>query len=90
MSFDGRVLRAMLRLARRREPAEDADVAVRVGASEGEVRASMRRLRTAGLVELMHGRPARLTMSGLAVAIALLPARAPSKARRAPRASRAA
>jgi Mn-dependent DtxR family transcriptional regulator len=90
MSFDGKVLRAMLRLARRREPAEDADVALRVGASEGQVRASMRRLRGAGLVERTYGRPAQLTMSGLAVAVALLPERAHARPRRTLRASHAA
>jgi Mn-dependent DtxR family transcriptional regulator len=90
MSFDGKVLRAMLRLARRREPAEDASVALRVGASEGQVRASMRRLGAAGLVERTPGRVARLTMSGFAVAVALLPLPAPARVRRTSRASRAA
>ncbi len=89
MSFDGKVLRAMLRLARRRQAAEDGDVAVRVGATPSQVRASMRRLRAAGWVEMYDGRTARLTLEGFAVAVALLPP-APAARRRADRASRAA
>jgi Mn-dependent DtxR family transcriptional regulator len=90
MSFDSKVLRAMLRLARRREAAEDSDVAVRVGATESQVRASMRRLRAAGWVDMRDGRAGRLTLEGLAIAVALLPARPAAGRRRAPRASRAA
>jgi hypothetical protein len=87
MSFDARVLRAMLRLARRRLPAHDDQVALRVGGTTGEVRASLRRLRAGGLVETRFDEPPRLTMAGLAVAVALLPARTTQRARPSPRTS---
>ena len=90
MSFDGKVLRAMLRLARRHEAAEGDALAVRVGGAPRDVRASLRRLRSAGLVDIVGtGEEARLTMAGLAAAVAMLPRPAPG--RRAPaRASHAA
>jgi Mn-dependent DtxR family transcriptional regulator len=80
MSFDTSVLRAMLRLARHRRPAEEDAVAARVGETTAAVRASMRRLQATGLVEIRPLCPARLTLSGLAIAIALIR----SEARRAP------
>ncbi len=72
MSLDQQVLAAMLRLARHGRPAEDDEVAVRVGEPPSTVRAAMRRLQGAGLVELRLQRPARLTLSGLAMAVALV------------------
>jgi len=89
MSIDANVLRAMLRLARRREAAADNAVALRVGGTASQVRASMRRLRAGGLVEIRGTCEARLTMSGLAVAIALLPTAPPARisSRRASRAA---
>jgi Mn-dependent DtxR family transcriptional regulator len=90
MTFDANVLRALLRLARRREAAAVDSVAVRVSGTPAQVRASMRRLRSGGLVEMRATGEVRLTMAGLAVAIALLPpaplARQPSS-RRASRAA---
>jgi Mn-dependent DtxR family transcriptional regulator len=76
MSSEAMVLRAMLRLARRREAAGHEALAVRVGASSREVRAALRRLDVAGLVERRHAGPPRLTLAGLAVAVGLL--RAPA------------
>jgi len=90
MSSENTVLRAMLRLARRREAAGDEALAVRVGASPGEVRAALRRLDAAGLVERRDGRPPRLTLSGFAVAVGLLRTPAHPSARSWRRASRAA
>jgi hypothetical protein len=84
MSFDGfdaSVLRAMLRLARRRLPAHDDQVALRVGSTARQVRASLRRLRATDLVEIRLDEPPRLTLSGLAVAVALLPRSTASRAR---------
>ncbi|MGD0677622.1 MAG: hypothetical protein ABSC94_19570 [Polyangiaceae bacterium] len=75
MTFDSRVLKAMLRLARRREAAGDDEIAIRTGGTASQVRAAVRRLRASGLVEMRDGRPARLTMEGLAIALALLPSR---------------
>jgi len=77
MSFDTRVLGAMLRLGRYRRAADDEAVALRVGGRASSARASMRRLEQAGLVDLRRGRPARLTMAGLAVAVAVARSGAP-------------
>jgi DNA-binding IclR family transcriptional regulator len=89
MSSDAQVLRAMLRLARRRQGADEAAIATRVAASPREVRAALRDLVRAGLAARAGAGTWRLTMPGLAVAIAMLPARAaaPKAARRASRAA---
>jgi Mn-dependent DtxR family transcriptional regulator len=89
MSFDEMVLRAMLRLARRRVAAHEGDIALRVGETERSVRVSMRRLEASSLIERRAGPTARLTLSGLAVAVALLP-RAAAASLPTARASRAA
>lgn len=75
MSIDIMVLRAMLRLARRRKAADEGEVALRVGGSRASVRAAFRRLDAGGLVERRLTQPPRLTMAGFAVAVALLPER---------------
>jgi Mn-dependent DtxR family transcriptional regulator len=90
MSIEAAVLRAMLRLARRREAADAEALAVRLGGSAAAVRAAIRRLDAAGLVERRAGDAPRLTMSGLAVAVGLLPASASGKGRSSRRSSRAA
>lgn len=91
MSIDIMVLRAMLRLARRRKAADEGEVAVRVGGSPGSVRAALRRLDAGGLVERRLSEPPRLTMAGFAVAVALLPERpAQASKLRSVRTSRAA
>ena len=89
MSIDTEVLRAMLRLARRRTQACEAELALRVRAQPGEVRASLRRLRASGLVEIRRESVARLTIEGLALAVAIVP-RASLRATRAVRTRRAA
>jgi Mn-dependent DtxR family transcriptional regulator len=73
MNFDAMVLRAMLRLARRRQGAGEAEIALRVGKARDAVRAALRRLDGQGLVERRPHGPPRLTMGGLALALALLP-----------------
>jgi DNA-binding IclR family transcriptional regulator len=75
MSIDTMVLGAMLRLARRRKAADVGEVAVRAGCSPAGVRASLRRLDSRGLVERRLSQPPRLTLAGLAVAVACLPRR---------------
>jgi DNA-binding Lrp family transcriptional regulator len=75
MNDEVMVLGAMLRLARRREAAEPSALALRVSASEADVRAALRRLEARGLVERRLCLPPRLTMEGFAVAVALRPAR---------------
>jgi hypothetical protein len=89
MSIDAAVLRAMLRVARRREAADEEALVARVG-DPGEVRAALRRLDAKGLVERRGPQAPRLTMAGLAVAVGLLPASASRARRPARRASRAA
>jgi predicted transcriptional regulator len=87
--FDVMVLRAMLRLARRRQEAGDGEIAVRVNRPPSAIRASVRRLEQLGLVERRGASTPRLTMAGFALAVALLPsgARASKPARRTPRAA---
>jgi hypothetical protein len=74
MNIDMMIVRAMLRLARRREVGDEAALTARVNASRGVVRSTMRRLAACGLVDCSGPHP-RLTMDGLALAVALLPAR---------------
>jgi Mn-dependent DtxR family transcriptional regulator len=89
MNSDAMVLRAMLRLARRRVAADEDEIALRVGKSSASVRASLRRLDALGLVEPRFRGGARLTMGGLALALAMLPrgSRATSSTLRSPRAA---
>jgi Mn-dependent DtxR family transcriptional regulator len=74
MSYDLSILRAMLRLARRREAADVEALELRVGGDPSEVRASLRRLAAGGYVERLGATGARLTMEGLAVAVATVAA----------------
>jgi len=91
MSIEATVLRAMLRVARRREAADEEALTLRVGASHAEVRAAIRRLDGEGLVERRTGESLpRLTMSGLALAVALLPVATVRAKRSVRRSSRAA
>jgi Mn-dependent DtxR family transcriptional regulator len=87
-TFDAMVLRAMLRLARRRQAADDGEIAVRVGAPPHAVRAALRRLDALDLVERLPT-GSRLTMAGLAISVAALPrpTRRSSSAHRATRAA---
>ena len=79
------VLRAMLRLARHRSPADLDRLLVRVGGAAGDVRHALRRLESVGFVErrgdgLSIG---RLTMTGFAVAVAAAAAGRSPRARAA-------
>jgi len=87
-AFDAMILRAMLRLARRRQEADDGEIAVRVCQPPSAVRGGLRRLDALGLVERREA-STRLTMQGFALAVALLPhsAHAAKAARRTPRAA---
>ena len=87
MNFDANVLRAMLRMARRRAEAEVDAVCLRVGGETRDVRRSLRRLQAAGLVEIRADRAPRLTLAGFAVAVAMLPSRSGSGASAASQAS---
>jgi hypothetical protein len=70
MSYDFQLLGAMLRLARRREAADVDALLIRTSGSRADVRASLRRLEAANLVERLGEARARLTLAGFAVAVA--------------------
>ena len=90
MSLDAEILRALLRLARRRLTATEDDVALRVRLAPSAVRAGLRRLRARGLVTMHPGDRLTLTLPGLAVAVASLPGCRGRVAHRNGAASRAA
>jgi RIO-like serine/threonine protein kinase len=75
------VLRALARLSRMRKAVDCEALALRSGGSLEEARASLARLSRAALVERTEG-GARLTMMGLAIAVAS--ARSAPAARRQP------
>jgi hypothetical protein len=77
MNTDAMVLRALLRLARRREAASEEALVLRVGVEGSTIRASLRRLDRLGMVE--SGEIPRLTMSGLALSLALIAPKAPAR-----------
>jgi Mn-dependent DtxR family transcriptional regulator len=87
-AIEAKVLRAMLRLARRRQAADDGQIALRVGSPPHTIRTALRRLDAAGLVERQDLGAARLTMAGFALAVAGLPR--PGAARTSQRTPRAA
>jgi Mn-dependent DtxR family transcriptional regulator len=89
INTDTMVLGAMLRLARRRREASESELGLRVGADPNDIRVSIRRLRAAGLVVSEAGH-SRLTLEGLAVAVALAPGMRQGVRVPAVRASRAA
>jgi RIO-like serine/threonine protein kinase len=78
------VLRALARLSRMRKTVDCDALALRSGGSLDEVRVSLGRLARAALVERTDA-GARLTMMGLAIAVASA-RRAPAPRREAPRA----
>jgi predicted transcriptional regulator len=81
MSPEIAILRALLRLARRRSPASLDEILVRVDADADEARRALNALARAGLVHDTQTGP-RLTMAGFAVAVAMAatpPAKQPRK-----------
>jgi Mn-dependent DtxR family transcriptional regulator len=90
MNFDARVLRATFGLASRQKTVNESEIAHRLGTTATAVRASMRRLQGADLAEMRPGGSSRLTLAGLAIALAMGSARMPRKRSWAPDASRAA
>jgi hypothetical protein len=83
MSYDVQVLRAMLRLARKRQVADVDAMLARAGGAPSDVRAAWRRLETQALVERLADERARLTMAGLAVAVSTIERRAKPSGQRA-------
>jgi DNA-binding IclR family transcriptional regulator len=75
MNDDDVVLGTMLRLARNRVAANPDELFERVGLNRARIRASLARLDSAGFVERRSSSGARLTMTGLAVALASRPKR---------------
>jgi len=73
MGYDICVLRAIVRLSRRRSPATKAALLARVPGSASDLGASLRRLERAGFVRL-DPNPS-LTLAGLAVGVASMPAK---------------
>jgi hypothetical protein len=72
MSYDLHVLRALVRISRRRLPATPDALSLRAGGTVEDVCRSLRRLSRAELViNSAHG--PSLTMAGLAVAVASVP-----------------
>jgi DNA-binding IclR family transcriptional regulator len=81
MRFDVMILRAMLRLARRRQGAELGALQERVGGTRAQIRAGVRRLERAGLVFRDRStESARLTLEGFAVALATIAAKVEPRA----------
>jgi DNA-binding IclR family transcriptional regulator len=72
MNDDTLVLGAMLRLARRGLEATVDELYERVGTDQARIRSALSRLDTAGYVE-RRKTGARLTMTGLAMSVALRP-----------------
>lgn len=84
MSLEIDVLRALLRLARRRSAPSLDQIVVRVGEDEPSVRTALRSLARRGLVQHMAG-GLRLSLPGLAVAVACAQRPRPAVSAAAPR-----
>lgn len=70
MNYETEVLKAILRLSRRRNTAEADSILVRVGGQLSDLRAALRKLEQSGLVNRIGDTGGRLTLPGLAVAVA--------------------
>ena len=70
MKYETEVLKAMLRLARRRVAANVNQILVRIGGTPAEFRTALRQLERAGFVDRTATRSGRLTLAGFAVAVA--------------------
>lgn len=88
MSCEIAVLRALLRLARRRTPPTAGELLVRVDADAPAIRRALGSLARAGLVQRTPAGP-RLTLAGFAVAVATTAAVPAQRASKAPRTARA-
>jgi hypothetical protein len=74
MNYEHSILRALLRLARRRSAADSERLIDRVGGTTAELRDALRRLEADGFVARLTEDHVRLTMPGLAVAVASIAA----------------
>lgn len=80
MNYEHSILRALLRLARRRSAADSERLLDRVGGTTAELRDALRRLETDGFIDRRAEDNVRLTMPGLAVAVASIAGRRRAKA----------
>lgn len=85
MSYEIQVLRALLRLARRRQMADEVELLDRVGGTAADLRVALRRLEKQDLVERFDATRARLTMNGFAVAVATAKIKIAAKPKAAPK-----
>lgn len=89
MRYETQILRAMLRLSKKQAEASVDALLERVDGTDADVRVALRRMEHAGLVVRQPHDAARLTMAGLAVAVATVPpVRAAKQVRRKRAASR--
>ncbi len=70
MNYETEVLKAILRLSRRRNAAEADSILVRVGGQLSDLRAALRKLEQSGLINRIGDTGGSLTLPGLAVAVA--------------------
>lgn len=70
MDYEHSILRALLRLSRRRALADSGSLLDRVGGTSAELRDALRRLEASGFVDRRTESDVRLTLPGLAVAVA--------------------
>ena len=91
MNHDLYVLRALARLSRQRKTVDDESLVLRAGGTPEEVRASLGRLAGDGLIAWagLSGQQIRLTLSGLAVAVASAGAARAARGAARPSAARA-
>ncbi len=70
MTYESSILRALFRLSKRGALADLPALVLRVGGTLADVRHALRRLERCGLVVRSHDDDTRLTLEGLAVAVA--------------------
>lgn len=90
MNYEHSILRALLRLSRRRAQADAQSLLDRVGGTSADLRDALRRLESTGFVFRRTEADIRLTMPGFAVAVASVAGRRRPKVAPPARASRAA
>ncbi len=90
MDYEHSILRALLRLSRRRAQADMQSLLDRVGGGAADLRDALRRLESSGFVLRRADSDMRLTLPGLAVAVASVAGRRRAKSVPPARASRAA
>ena len=85
MNYETEVLKAILRLSRRRNAAEADSILVRVGGQLSDLRVALRKLEQSGLVNRVGDTGGTLTLPGLAVAVAAAATKPPRRLSAAPK-----